>query len=170
MKKGRKTQGCLAILTILLFCATAYAGDVILVVKGEIKKPLRLSIEELKSMPVVKVSVNDHDGSSAEYEGVSLQEILKRAGVPEGESLRGPALQLCGVVKAADNYKVVFSLAELDQAFGGKQVILAFRRNGEALDAKAGPLRLVIPGEKRQARWVRQVTELEIVRVRGESK
>jgi DMSO/TMAO reductase YedYZ molybdopterin-dependent catalytic subunit len=46
-----------------------------------------------------------------------------------------------------------------------KQVILAYRKDGADLDAACGPLRLVVPDEKRQARWVRQVAELEVVRV-----
>ena len=157
-------------LFFLLLCAAVHAEDAALVVKGEVKTPLKLTVDELKAMPVTKVSVKDHDGSSAVYEGVPLHEILKKAGAPEAESLRGRAFELCVVVKAADNYKVVFSLAELDPLFNDKQVLLAFRQNGEALGAKAGPLRLVIPEEKRQARWVRQVTEIEIVRVSGESK
>jgi DMSO/TMAO reductase YedYZ molybdopterin-dependent catalytic subunit len=45
-----------------------------------------------------------------------------------------------------------------------KTVLLAFSRDGAPLDAAAGPLRIVVPDEKRQARWVRQVTELEVVR------
>ena len=105
-----------------------------------------------------------------EYEGVLLREILRRAGAPQGESLRGGALQLSVLVKAADNYKVVFSLAELDPLFTNKQVVLVFRRNGAELDATAGPLRLVIPDEKRQARWVRQVTELKIIRTGEKGK
>ena len=169
MKTTENHRGWLA-LFFLLSCAVVRAEDSALVVKGEVETPLKLTMHELKAMPVAKVSVKDHDGSSAVYEGVPLHEILKKAGVPEGESLRGPALQLCLVVKAADNYKVVFSLAELDPLFTDKQVLLAFRRNGEALDAKAGPLRLVIPDQKRQARWVRQVTEIEVVRVSGASK
>jgi DMSO/TMAO reductase YedYZ molybdopterin-dependent catalytic subunit len=149
-----KTMGIWATsaLFFLLSCAAFCAENSALVVKGEVKTPLRLTMDELKAMPIAKVSVKDHVGSSAVYEGVPLHEILKKAGAPEGEALRGPALQLCVVVKAADNYKVVFSLAELDPLFNDKQVLLAFRRNGQELDAKAGPLHLVIPDEKRQAR------------------
>jgi len=45
-----------------------------------------------------------------------------------------------------------------------KIVLLAVSRDGASLDAAAGPLRIIVPGEKREARWVRQVTELEVVR------
>jgi hypothetical protein len=36
-------------------------------------------------------------------------------------------------------------------------------KDGEPLDQKEGPYRIVIPDEKRMARGVRQVTKLKIV-------
>lgn len=58
------------------------------------------------------------------------------------------------------------ALPELDPAFTDKQVVLAFLKNGKPLDDKEGPYRIVIPDEKRMARWVRQVTALKIVEVK----
>jgi hypothetical protein len=43
--------------------------------------------------------------------------------------------------------------------------MIADRRNGEALAEKEGPLRIVVPGEKRQARWVRQLTGISVKRL-----
>ncbi len=152
-----------------LISLAARGQETVLSVTGEVKKPLRLTMAELEATPTAKVTVKDHDGTTATYEGVPLHAVLSDAGVPQGEALRGEALQLIVLVKAADGYKVALSLAELDPLFTDKQVLLAYKRNGADLDAKTGPLRLVIPDEKRQARWVRQVTELEIVRA-GSSK
>jgi hypothetical protein len=42
---------------------------------------------------------------------------------------------------------------------------LAFLKDGKPLDDKEGPYRIVIPDEKRMARWVRQVRVLKIVDV-----
>jgi DMSO/TMAO reductase YedYZ molybdopterin-dependent catalytic subunit len=137
-----------------------------LTVSGEVKTPLKLSLADLKALPKTKATVKDPDGTNATYEGAALSEILKRAGAPEGESLKKDALQLCVMAKAADGYKVVFALAELDPSFSDKQVLLAFSRNGAALDTKTGPLRIVILDEKKHGRWIRQVTELEVVRVK----
>ncbi|MGE3541290.1 MAG: hypothetical protein AB7N91_28130 [Candidatus Tectimicrobiota bacterium] len=61
------------------------------------------------------------------------------------------------MIEAADGYRVVFALPELDPAFTERLVLLAEQRDGQPLAATEGPLRLVVPGEKRQARWVRQV-------------
>jgi hypothetical protein len=49
-----------------------------------------------------------------------------------------------------------------------KTVLTAFRRNGAELDTNSGPLRLVIPDEKHQMRWVRQVTSIEVIRLGAE--
>jgi hypothetical protein len=43
--------------------------------------------------------------------------------------------------------------------------VLVFLKDGKRLDDKEGPYRIVIPDEKRMARWVRQVTTLKIVDV-----
>jgi DMSO/TMAO reductase YedYZ molybdopterin-dependent catalytic subunit len=161
----QKLRNHLFLLMVLLASSIGYAADTALTVTGEVKTPLILTLAELESMPAETISAKDHDGSTASYQGVALHAILVRAGVPQGESLRGEALRLCVIAKAADGYQVAFSVAELDPLFTDKESLLAYRRDGKELDSKAGPLRLVIPNEKRQARWVREVTGLEVVRV-----
>ena len=66
---------------------------------------------------------------------------------------------------AADGYKVVIALPELDPEFTDRVILLADKANGHPLDTKDGPFRIVVPGEKRMARWVRQVTTLKVVPV-----
>ena len=56
-------------------------------------------------------------------------------------------------------------MAELDPAFTDRVILLADRADGQPLDNKAGPFRIVVPGEKRMARWVRQVIVLKVVQV-----
>jgi len=161
----QKLQNHFLLLIVLLVPAMGQAADTALTVTGEVKTPLTLTLAEIESMPSETISAKDHDGSTANYQGVLLHTVLVRAGVPQGEFLRGEALRLCVLVKAADGYKVAFSVAELDPLFTEKETLLAYRRDGKELDSKAGPLRLVIPDEKRQARWVREVTGLEVIRV-----
>jgi len=60
-----------------------------LTVRGDIPAPLTLKADDLARMPRETVSVPDQDGTKVNYEGVPLQEILKRAGVPLGKDLRG---------------------------------------------------------------------------------
>src|SRR5262252_3821393 len=154
-------------LLAFLVLTTLHGRSADLLIRGAVKTPLRLSLADIKSFPQSKASAKEHSGNTATYEGVTLAELLHRAGVPQGEALRGDALRLCVLIKAADGYVAAFALAELDPELTLKQVLLAFQRDGADLDSTAGPLRLVIPDEKRQVRWVRQVNEIEVVRVGG---
>jgi hypothetical protein len=141
----------------------AVAAEVALVVKGE-NKTLQLSLTEIQALPRTKLVTTDRNGATNVYEGVVLHEILRRTDTPQGEALRGEALMLSVSVKATDGYGVIFSLAELDPLFSDHHVLLAYRRDDAALDPKDGPLRLVIPEEKRRGRWVRQVSDLQILK------
>ena len=80
--------------------------------------------------------------------------------------MKGPQMSKALLLEAADDYKVVFALAELDPDFSDRQIILADKRDGKPLDDKQGPWRIVAPGDKRPARWIRQVTSLKIVAVK----
>jgi len=140
------------------------AGAMLLSVGGEVERPLKLTAADLAKLPRRTVSAKDHDGKDSSFEGVELGEVLKLAGVKFGEGLRGKSLALFLVVDAADGYRAVFALPELDHAFTERVVLLADRRDGKALSAAEGPLRVVAPDEKRQSRWVRQVTALTIRR------
>jgi hypothetical protein len=44
-------------------------------------------------------------------------------------------------------------------------IVLAFLKDGNALHEKERPYRIVIPDEKRPARWIRQLIVLKIVNV-----
>ncbi len=88
----------------------------------------------------------------------------KRAWLHGCETLRGKNLALYVRVSAADGYLAVFALAELDPGFHDNVPILTQQCNGKDLDAKEGPLRIIAPADKRPARWVRQVTAIDVLR------
>jgi DMSO/TMAO reductase YedYZ molybdopterin-dependent catalytic subunit len=140
--------------------ATAKPSSALLEVRGEVARPLALSAEEFAKLPRQTVKARGHDGVESEYEGVPLIQVLGRAGVPTGAELKGKELTRYVVVEAADGYRVNFSLAELDAAFTDRVVLLADRRDGRRLTDREGPLQVIVPGEKKHARWVRQVTRL----------
>ena len=69
------------------------AGAPVLQVSGAVRAPLALTVEDLKKMPRKTVSVvNPHDKKSENYEGVLVEDVLKKAGVPQGEDLKGQLL------------------------------------------------------------------------------
>jgi DMSO/TMAO reductase YedYZ molybdopterin-dependent catalytic subunit len=134
-------------------------------VAGAVSTPLTLTVADLKAMPRKTLTiVNPHDKKTEKYEGVALEEILHKAGVPQGEALRGPAMATYIVAEGADGYRVVFSLAELDSGIADSEVLVADTMDGAPLGDKLGPFRLVAPHEKRPARWVRMLKSLTAVR------
>lgn len=143
---------------------TSVSTAQVLNVGGEVARPLKLSAADLAKLPRQTVSAKDHDGKTATFEGVALVEVLRLAGVEFGEKLRGKSLALFLVVDAADGYRAVFALPELDPAFNDQTIILADRRDGKALTEAEGQWRIVVPNEKRQARWVRRVVALTVRR------
>jgi DMSO/TMAO reductase YedYZ molybdopterin-dependent catalytic subunit len=138
-----------------------------LVVKGAVKQELHLTAADLKSMTRTKLTAKDHDGTVHEYEGVALQSLLAKAGAPQAGEMRGKNMTLVVIAEAGDGYRAAFSLAELDTDFSGTQVIVADTSDGKPLGAQQGPLRLVVPGDKRQARWVRMLKSIVVQNVSG---
>jgi hypothetical protein len=55
------------------------------------------------------------------------------------------------------------TVTELDPRITDKIVLLADKRNGLPMGADLGPFRVVVPDEKHQVRWVRNVTEIAVL-------
>ena len=107
-----------------------------------------------------------HEGAETTFSGVDLREVLKLAGVKFGDEGKKANLISYLIVEAADNYRVVFAIAELEPNFTDKTILLADQRDGKLLSKDEGKLRLVVPDEKKLARAVRQVVRLKIQTVK----
>ena len=132
---------------------------------GAFPNPFELSLEDLKGMPQSEVSAKDKDEEINSFRGVFLMDLLKKAGMEFGTALKGKNQAQYLLVKAADGYQVIFSLPEIDPEFSGKEILLAHSRDGNPLDEGVGPFRFVIPEEKLQARWVREVVAVKLVKI-----
>ena len=106
--------------------------------------------------------VTEDRGLRTEFQGVALRDVLIKAGVPFGDALKGPALARVIIASAPDGYRVVYAIAELDAAFTDQIVLLADSRNGKPLLPDNGPWQIIVPNDKRPARWIRQVNKIEV--------
>lgn len=132
---------------------------------GAVATPFSVSLEDLKKMPRKTLRVeNSHTQKTEVYEGVPLDALLQKAGVPQGEQLRGAGMATYVLVEGADNYRVLFSLAELDASFQDSEVLLADTMNGTPLAPDRGPFKLIAPHEKRPGRWVKMVGAITVGR------
>lgn len=151
--------------SLLLFLAlslSSHAAD--LIVKIGAEKPVTVTAADLELLPHQTVKAADHGGKEATWTGVPLYQVLQRAGFDFGDTLRGPALAQYVLVTAADGYQAVFALPELDPRSTDDPVLLCETMNDAPLSKETGPLRMVLPKERRHFRWVRQVVKIELKR------
>ena len=111
------------------------------------------------ALPPATATLAAH-GMTQQCSGVWLRDLIARAGVPSGEAVKGPALAMTITAEAADGYRVVFSLGELDAKLGKAAILVADKCDGKPLAEGDGPVRLVASGETRGARSVKQLVKL----------
>ena len=134
-------------------------------IAGDIPQPLTLASADLAKMPRVSVAWSER-GPKVNYQGVSLYEVLKRAGAPVDKQLSGKALASYVLAEASDGYQATFALAEIDPSFTDNQILIADTADGQPLPESQGPFRLIVPGDKKGARAIRMLTRLTVVRLR----
>ena len=137
-------------------------SDVVLVVDGAVEHNLKLGFADLAQFPRQRLRATDELGKESLFEGVLVAEILRSAGVKFAKDLRGKRLADYLLAETADGYRVVFALPEFDPSFKQTLVLLADTRDGGPLGESDGQLRLIIPSEKRYARWVRHLVALHV--------
>ena len=152
----------IVILFITSPVAKAQITGPIVKVTGEVRAPLDLKLSDLQQYNQVQVKYKDKDGNYHNYSGVVLADILQKAGVPLGKELHGKNLAKFVVAEGSDGYQAVFALAELDNGFTDRQIILAMTIDGKPLAATEGPFRIIVQDEKKQARCVRMVTAIKV--------
>jgi len=163
MRLGKRRL-CLTSVAIVLALAPVVCAQSLQVTRAD-GTSTTLTAAQISALPHVTVNTKEHE-TAAQFEGVPVSAVLALAGVQLGSTMRGPRLTEALLVEAADNYKVVFALAEFDPDFTSREIVLADKRDGKPLDAKEGPWRVIVPGDKRPARWIRQVTSFKIIAVK----
>lgn len=134
-------------------------------VGGLVASPRTLTAADLAALPARRQAVTEKDGTTHIYQGWALAEVLRLGGAPAGKAIHGPVLAQAVLATAADGYRAVYALPEIDPDFASQPLLLANRRDDQPLDAVHGPYQVIVPGEKKPARWMRQVTSFEVVQV-----
>lgn len=113
------------------------------------------------ALPHVPLNVyNEHLKANQSYTGVPLIALLARLGV--SQSPHGKELALYLVAEGADGYKAVYSIGEVTPDVHDGTIIVADSLDGKPL-GNAGAFQLVASGEKRPARWVRNLASLRVL-------
>jgi len=124
------------------------------------EKTTDLTAAALTALPHVTVTVhNEHTKADETYSGVPVIALLTPLGV--SDKPRGKQLRLYVVASGSDGYGVVYSIGEVTPDVHEATVMVADTEDGKPIAAD-GPLKLVSTGEKRPARWVRNLVLIDV--------
>jgi hypothetical protein len=111
----------------------------------------------------IQIPARNDSGAMETWAGVPLIEILRKAGAPVDDRLRGRNMAAYVLVIAADGYRAVYALPEVDPKFSPqRRILVADTLDGKPLGGDFGNLRIANQGEGAFARWVRQVIAIEV--------
>jgi hypothetical protein len=149
----------LFLLTLAITPAAAQQPDSLVVETPE--RRVVLTAADLAILQRDTATVSFHEAPARLYEGVPIHALLREAGV-RADSTRGRALRMRVVVEAADGYRVVLSLAEVDPTLPDRRALLADQVDGAPLPGDERPFRLLLVGDPRHSRWARQVIAIHV--------
>jgi DMSO/TMAO reductase YedYZ molybdopterin-dependent catalytic subunit len=130
----------------------AQSPDYRLVVEGNVRRPLDLSLDELRALPlhraVLPIACVEGWSASREWRGIRVRDLLERAGAPAHARVRVHSLQ----------QRFSYASSDLDPAQAHDvDTLLALEVEGDALHLDHGyPLRLIGPNRPgvNQTKWV----------------
>ncbi|MBX3173964.1 MAG: molybdopterin-dependent oxidoreductase [Gemmatimonadaceae bacterium] len=120
-----------------------------------------LAPAELQSLPRVSGTAAAHN-TTFTFDGHDLRDVLRLAGLTPVDSLRGAQLRRVVVFVGSDGYSALIALSDLDPSIGGRRVVVVDREDGKPLPPERAPRRIIVEGDHRPTRWVRQVVRIEI--------
>lgn len=149
-----------------LFCVliSAFCASGQIVVHVNDAPAVTIAAADIAALPRHAATMNDH-GKQVTFEGVLMHDVLAKGGVDFGKELHGKQLSSYVAATASDNYEVVFALAEFDPTVMDSDIIIADKRDGQPLSEKEGPLRIVVPHDKRPTRSLRMLQKIEVVQL-----
>jgi hypothetical protein len=148
----------------MAFTLSARAQSV--TISGDGITPINITKAMFADMKQVVVMAKAHDEKVHRYSGVTIADLLIKAGIMLGDSAKSKTINSYIIVTAADNYKAIYTIPEIDPLFATRSIILSNRADKRPLATEDGPFQIVVPGEKKHARWVRQVTGIQVVIVK----
>jgi hypothetical protein len=133
------------------------AGPLVITAGG---KSVGFTVATLAALPHKTVTLyNEHAKATQTYSGVELIDLLKPLGV--AEKPHGKSLALYVEAAGSDGCHVIYSIGEVTPDVHDGTVLVADTMDGKPLGA-TGPLQLVATGEKRPARWERNLVAIRV--------
>jgi hypothetical protein len=152
-----------AMALVFLWAAPAMAQTAVLTVGGHVAHPAQLTLEQLKALPPVTVTLtfqSDHGPQSGTWTGPLLLDLVRQAAPVDNGSDKSAPLQHTILARGRDGYAAVLAIGEIDPRFAGNKVIVAYRRDGKPMERQT--FRLIVPGDAHGGRSVNDLVSLTI--------
>jgi len=122
-----------------------------------------LTPDDLQLLPHISITVRNPDTNQAEkYSGVSLLEVLIRAGALSSQDLGLLSRSGYVVLKGNGDSGCVIALSEIDPSNSSNTVLVADALNGQPFTEGLGPLRLIFANDKTFARSIRILNSIRV--------
>jgi hypothetical protein len=121
-----------------------------------------LTIADLAKLPQVTVHVhNAHRNADEDYTGPLVSDVLAFVGLTSTHENEATILHSYVIASATDNYRVIYSAAEMEPEFSNSTVIIAISKAG-APNEEGGDIQLINTDGARPARWIHGLTTLTV--------
>jgi molybdate transport system substrate-binding protein len=134
-------------------------------VGGQVLNPLKLTVDDLKNnYTAQKVDVTYLSGTNtvkAAFTGVDLREVLDAAQINYNPDQKNDTLSMYIVATGSNGYQAILAYGDIAPNFGNQQILVAYEQDGKPI-TDSGPIRLVVPGDSYDGRYVSNLIGLEV--------
>ena len=156
---------CLWGLATLTAVGAGAASDDSFRIAGAVGKPRAWSVAQVRrEMPgSVRALTYTLKGRRHTAHVVALWTLLGAAQPRLNPRIKHHLLQFTAAVQGQDGYTADFTFGELAPDFGQRAVWVALDEDGQPLVGDSGPVHLLVPEDKKPARWVHAVRLITVV-------
>lgn len=137
-----------------------------LTVDGQVLNPLALTAEDLQSQfPAHTVEVMytvNGEALTTTYTGALLWDVVNASQPNFNADINGDKLSMYLVVSAVDSYQATVAWGEIDPALANGEILLAYAQDDAPIADEYGAVRLVVPSDASDGRYVSGVQNVSL--------
>lgn len=142
-----------------------------LTIEGAVAQPQTFSMADLQTqfqpLTIDTSYANDDRVATAAYTGVLLWDIVQ-ATQPDLNYEKPDLMRV--MARSADGFRCIVKWREIDPSADNKVILVGYLQNGQPLDSKYGPLRLIVPGDAQGVRYIRNLISLTVLNRRADDE
>lgn len=133
-------------------------------IEGAVANPMSLSLEDLcdhyPAHTVDTTYTNDERIAQSSFTGARLWDILQSAGVIMNDEQ--PELMRV-MARSVDSFRCIIKWHEFAPEDDNNLILVGYLQNGQPIQGKHGPLRLVVPGDAHGLRYIGNLATLTVL-------